>query len=228
MQERFRNIMKDVQPAPVVDFNPASETIAAVDLTSNNPTLTTAVFGDTISFTAYMDAIRLEHHARFLVGGYDENRDVYSRSEVFDGSEPRRIHLGIDIWGNAGEKIFAPLEGMVHSFAFNDRYGDYGATVILAHNVDGSRFHTLYGHLSEEDLKTLYKGKKTKAGECIAHFGQRHENGHWPPHLHFQVIFDMEGNKGDYPGVCSPADRMKYLSNCPDPDMLLRMNRYLQ
>lgn len=228
MNGPFANIIKALQPMPVVEFNPASDTIAAVDLTSDNPTLTAAVFGETASFSAYMDAIRHERRARFLVGGYDENRDVYSRSQVFDGSEPRRIHLGIDIWGDAGEKVFAPLEGTVHSFAFNDRYGDYGATIILAHHTEGAGFHTLYGHLSEDDLRSLYKGKKISAGECIAHFGQQHENGHWPPHLHFQVILDMEGNEGDYPGVCSHRDRSKYLSNCPDPELLLRMNGFVR
>lgn len=57
----------------------------------------------------------------------------------------------------------------------------------------------------------------------IGHFGEPAENGDWPPHLHFQVIHDMEFKKGDYPGVCSISERERYLKNCPDPDLILKM-----
>jgi len=115
----------------------------------------------------------------------------------------------------------------VHSFAFNDRYGDYGATIILLHQLDGMPFYTLYGHLSLKDIQTLSGGQYIPIGYPVGHFGQPHENGHWPPHLHFQVILDMELKEGDYPGVCKYQDREKYLANCPDPDLILQLNRYL-
>jgi hypothetical protein len=39
------------------------------------------------------------------------------------------------------------------------------------------------------------------------------------------VIIDMEGRKGDYPGVCAPSEKEKYLNNCPDPELLLNLNK---
>jgi len=36
-----------------------------------------------------------------------------------------------------------------------------------------------------------------------------------------QLIFDMEGKEGDYPGVCRFSEREVYLHNCPDPGLLL-------
>jgi peptidoglycan LD-endopeptidase LytH len=54
----------------------------------------------------------------------------------------------------------------------------------------------------------------------------RFENGNWPPHLHFQLIADMEGWKGDYPGVCKYSEREKWLGNCPDPDLVLDLLQY--
>jgi peptidoglycan LD-endopeptidase LytH len=57
----------------------------------------------------------------------------------------------------------------------------------------------------------------------IGHIGTPEENGDWPPHLHFQVIEDMECKMGDYPGVCSKKERDRYLQNCPDPDLVLNM-----
>jgi peptidoglycan LD-endopeptidase LytH len=141
--------------------------------------------------------------------------------------EPRRLHLGIDIWGAAGTKVMAPLDGVVHSFAFNNNDSDYGATLVLTHNLAGNGFHTLYGHLSLNSLKNLHEGKNILRGEVIGEFGMRFENGNWPPHLHFQLIRDMQGWKGDYPGVCKYSQRRQWLENCPDPDLLLQMNRYI-
>ncbi|MNY72962.1 hypothetical protein D3C86_2116260 [compost metagenome] len=59
------------------------------------------------------------------------------------------------------------------------------------------------------------------AGQKIASLGDYTVNGGWPPHLHFQLIINMEGYYGDYPGVCKLSERDKYLANCPDPAWLL-------
>ena len=142
------------------------------------------------------------------------------------GPEPRRLHLGIDIWGKPHTKVMAPMDALVHSFAFNNAFGDYGATIILTHNLQGETFYTLYGHLSLNSIKNIQEGDRIKKGDVFAEFGIPFENGQWPPHLHFQLIINMEGNKGDYPGVCKYSEREKYLSNCPDPDLVLQMMRY--
>jgi very-short-patch-repair endonuclease len=142
------------------------------------------------------------------------------------GAEPRRLHLGIDIWGRPYTKVMAPLDGIVHSFAFNNAFGDYGATIILTHNLDGRTFHTLYGHLSLNSIKNIQEGDRIKKGDVFTEFGIPFENGQWPPHLHFQLIIDIEGRKGDYPGVCKFSEREKYLSNCPNPDLILQMMQY--
>jgi len=138
----------------------------------------------------------------------------------------RSLHLGIDIWGKPYTKVIAPLNGIVHSFAFNNAYGDYGATIILTHNLEGESFHTLYGHLSLNSLKNLHEGDVVKKGDVFCEFGIPFENGQWPPHLHFQIIKDMQGMRGDYPGVCALSEREKYLTNCPDADIVLNMMRY--
>ena len=80
---------------------------------------------------------------------------------------------------------------MIHSFAFNNNFGDYGATIILLHQLEGFPFYTLYGHLSLDDIAHVKEGKYISRGEVIGHFGKPEENGHWPPHLHFQIINDI-------------------------------------
>jgi murein DD-endopeptidase MepM/ murein hydrolase activator NlpD len=214
---------------PVVAFNPAMERVIKMDFTANNSILTAEIVSDTKRFSDYVNDTLKQQNATYGIGGYLEHRTVYSRSEVFDSKgneEPRRLHLGIDIWGEAGTPVYAPLGGMVHSFAFNDRFGDYGATIILQHQIETFQFHTLYGHLSLRDIENLKEGKFISRGECIAHFGQPDENGHWPPHLHFQIIIDMELKEGDYPGVAKFSEKEKYAANCPDPDLILKMIRY--
>ena len=53
-------------------------------------------------------------------------------------------------------------------------------------------FHTLYGHLSLNSIKNFQEGENVRKGDVIGEFGIPMENGQWPPHLHFQVIIDME------------------------------------
>jgi murein DD-endopeptidase MepM/ murein hydrolase activator NlpD len=217
---------------PVIPFDPARGKLYPFDFTENNKVLTPDQIADTNRFAAYIDGILGQHHAQYGIGGYAEHRTLYARSRHFDHSlataagEPRRLHLGIDIWGPAGTAVMSPLNGIVHSFAFNNNESDYGATLILTHNLDGIGFHTLYGHLSLNSLKNLVEGKNIRKGEVIAEFGMRFENGNWPPHLHFQVIGDMQGWKGDYPGVAAFPERQQWLDNCPDPDLILRMMQY--
>lgn len=211
------------QVFPVVDFNPAYDRLLAMDFTSKNTSLSEAVLKDTAAFSAYVEEELKKHSCRYGIGGYAEHRTIYSRSEHFDTAEgePRRLHLGTDIWGSAGTPVYCPLPARVHSYQFNDRHGDYGATIILSHGAGEEHIYSLYGHLSLSSISGLSEGEEIRAGARFAEFGVPEENGHWPPHLHFQLILDLEGMRGDYPGVCRYSERERYLANCPDPQIIL-------
>jgi len=217
---------------PVVQFNPGKEKLIRFDFTEDNVELQKINTADVEAFSRYINGLLQNANAKFGIGGYNELRTLYiqnifngnlSESQASSAEEPRKLHLGIDIWGKAGTEIFAPWGGMVHSFAFNDNFGDYGATIILLHQLEGFPFFTLYGHLSLADLQNIREGGYISRGQKFAHFGMPEENGHWPPHLHFQVIQDITPYKGDYPGVCKFSEREKYLLNCPDPNLILNM-----
>ena len=75
--------------------------------------------------------------------------------------------------------------------------------------------------MERSSLAGLYDGKTIQAGEKIAEIGPYPENGDWPPHLHVQLMTDMLGLRGDFPGVCSLPDREKFLAICPNPNTLL-------
>ena len=110
---------------PVVQFNPAKEKLMQFDFTERNETLQKVNLSDTEKFCKYINNLLENAHAKFGIGGYNELRILYSRSTLFDNDinkkiseaeEPRRLHLGVDIWGKEGTEIFAPLDGIVHSF----------------------------------------------------------------------------------------------------------------
>lgn len=196
-----------------------------LDFTAGNSDLLTRDLSETADFSNYVLGEMLSENTFNGIGGYAEDRVIYRHRKHFNANaeKPRSIHLGVDIWAEAGTPLYAPLDATVHSFAFNDHYGDYGPTISLAHELAGTTFFTLYGHLSLGSLEGLYDGKSIREGERFASIGPYPENGDWPPHLHFQVIRDMGSYRGDFPGVCNAADRGYYLNLCPDPELILRI-----
>lgn len=231
VSEKLEEILKKYRQgfAPVVPFDKGNDKLIVLDLTEENKSLAGVSLTDTDAFSAAINRLVETGNAAYGIGGYNEHRTLYSRSAVFNaanGEEPRRLHLGTDIWGAAGTPVYAPLEATIHSFAFNDAFGDYGATLILQHDLEGIIFHTLYGHLSLASIQNIKEGQDVEKGQWIAAFGVPQENGHWPPHLHFQIIMDMQNYEGDYPGVCAFSQKAKFLANCPDPDYILGMMDY--
>ncbi|MGA9648409.1 peptidoglycan DD-metalloendopeptidase family protein [Pedobacter sp.] len=206
----------------VVDFDASIDKLLPLDFTVSNTELTDEILDHTDVFSAWVNQKLKTNNAIYGIGGYNEHRTIYSRSAHFDtAEEPRRLHLGVDIWAPAETPVYNFFDATVHSFANNNNFGDYGATIILAYQIEGFKFNALYGHLSLASLNDLEEGKFIPAGKSFATLGVKEENGNWPPHLHFQIIEDMGGLKGDFPGVCKFSERDKYLANCPNPNLVL-------
>ena len=167
-----------------------------------------------------------DNNGKIAFGGYQEIRNLYKRSTVFnaENSEERNIHIGLDLWINESASVHSALDGKIHSLQNNTALGDYGPTIIIQNQLDGHVFQTLYGHLSEESLIGKQIGDAVSMGEQIGNLGLPPINGDYAPHLHFQIIIDMENNFGDYPGVCSQRTLDHYNTNCPDPNVLLKIS----
>jgi murein DD-endopeptidase MepM/ murein hydrolase activator NlpD len=216
-------INKITSPAAVVQISLEAPTVLRVDLSSQNQLLSSVDPSDCVALHDVLHEQLQSAGAAFGIGGYAEKRSIYSRAEQYNcDGEVRCIHLGIDVWVPTGEEVFSPFEATVHSFQINYAKGDYGPTIILEHVLDGVRFYTLYGHLSAASLDGKRVGQKISQGEKIAFVGSPPGNGDWPPHLHFQVIVDMLGNEGDFPGVSSEREKDTFLQICPDPNLILR------
>ena len=208
--------------APVLDADLNADAVCTLDFTAENTLLQQTDLLDTEAFNNAVQQMLHAQKARIGVGGYLEDRFIYRRSKHFDvAAESRNLHLGVDVWLDAGTAVFTPLDATVHSFQDNDNFGDYGPTIILEHELEGHTFYTLYGHLSRTSLEGLAVGKRFAKGEKIAEVGPYPENGNWPPHLHFQVMCAMEGKYGDYPGVATTSEKAKYEQLCPNPNLIL-------
>ena len=164
------------------------------------------------------------------VGRYDEVRQWYT-SDIFrdpttDPPEWRTVHLGIDLFLHPGTPVLAPFDSVVHSVANNVGNLDYGPTVILEHQftvkTEGTyRFWTLFGHLAEEEVSQLSPGQSLPRGEPFVRIGDFPVNGNWAPHLHFQIITDLLGMEGNFPGVAPPSQRALWKALSPDPNLIL-------
>jgi len=129
----------------------------------------------------------------------------------------------MDLWIKAETAVLAALDGKVYGFGNNEGLGNYGPTIILEHTIENHTFYTLYGHLSLKSIEKIKIGSIFKKGQTMATLGDASVNGGYAPHLHFQIIKNMEGFFNDYPGVCRKNNLNHYLTNCPDPNLLLKI-----
>jgi murein DD-endopeptidase MepM/ murein hydrolase activator NlpD len=212
-------------PAQVVAVELQATPLVILDLTEDNAALRRGVGRVREALAAYVARELRSSGASVAVGRYAENRVVYGGTGLFDGEgEPRTVHLGVDLFLPAGTGVLAALDGTVHSLADNRAPGDYGPTVVLEHLLHDVQFYTLYGHMARASLRQLRVGQRVRVGEAFGALGDVDENGGWPPHLHFQLIDQMCGRSGDYPGVARRSEQAVFLRRCPNPNWLLQMS----
>jgi len=228
ISEKIKNVLLANQDSigKVVDFDFNNNPFYIFDLSEKNEELLHLDLSDQNKFIDYIFESMKKSNCEVGIGRYDEDRIIYRRSTLFaQNEEARSLHLGIDIWAKAGTKIFSPLDATVHSFQDNAHFGDYGPTIILEHILDGVKFYTLYGHLSRESLVGLEVGKQINKNQSIATVGEYEVNGNWPAHLHFEIISDVQDKFGDFPGVGKPSEREMWLDICPNPNLILKINK---
>ena len=201
--------------------------LGILDLSISSPDLTGRDSGDTEDFTNRVSQKMRSNGLTLGIGRFMEPRGFYI-ADAFEGRlgdprERRTIHLGIDLFQEPGTAIHAPLAGRVHTVRENQNRLDYGPTVILEHSAPSGLFWTLYGHLERASVENLKAGDSIDAGQLIARIGTYPENGDWPPHLHFQIITDLMGFEGNFPGVALPRDSNVWTSFCPDPNLILNL-----
>lgn len=222
-QSAFAAVMPlevDVDRLTVLDLSIASPLYQG-DPSENDESVMTSRLGRLMNQTG----------AKAAIGRYNEARLLYT-SPLFQeggpGSEPRTVHLGIDLFMPAGTPVSAPMDGIVRVLARNRDHLDYGPLIILEHKThDGTPFFTLYGHLSPDSLRGVVIGQAVLKGQVFARLGSARVNGGWTPHLHFQIILDLLGLDADFPGVSKPSERSFWCTVSPDANLMLGLPRSL-
>lgn len=225
--DRVVEWMRQQPVAPILGRELASNETVALDLSVGSTILgadprNSAMprFGHIIE--EYMDG-------RIGVGGYLEPRmiyttDRYESAEAFT-AERRTLHLAVDFWGPAGTPVHAVMSGTVYMLEYLPADLDYGYLTVLEHITDaGDRVYTLYGHLSDESIRTLVVGQSVTAGQRIGSFGVPDVNGKWPTHVHFQIILDFIDKGRDFPGVGYASQQGVWAALSPNPNIILRMD----
>lgn len=223
--EKIIALFQNLQDIKVISKEVDYTDYVPLDLSVTNEILASKKLTTAKDYELFIQNYLDKNNAKIAFGGYNEIRKLYQRSTVFknETSDERNIHIGLDFWINESAPIYAALDGKIHSFQNNDALGDYGPTIILEHQIENITFHTLYGHLSLDSLEDKKVGNFVKKGQQMATLGLPPVNGDYAPHLHFQIIINMENKSGDYPGVCSSNTLEFYLQNCPDPNLLLKI-----
>lgn len=233
--DKLKEILMNINNIQVVPYDLNKEKLVIFDFSENNQDLNKIDVADVKAFSKYVFDKLDQEGSAIGIGQYKENRTIYNKSQIFGikgdfeqhhekiGSERRTVHLGLDIWIKARTDVFSALDGQIHSFQDNNAFGDYGPTIITAHTIGDVTFYCLYGHLSRSSLQGVKKGQIVSAGQKLGQIGGDHENGHWPPHLHFEIIANMDDKEGDFPGVCALSHLEKYSEICPDPNLLLKI-----
>jgi murein DD-endopeptidase MepM/ murein hydrolase activator NlpD len=189
-----------------------------IDLSVDNTFWDNNDVSDIPTFEKYLEHHRHETGKLIAHGGYLERRALYRKSARFQAGVTRDVHMGIDLWAPAGTTVHALMDGMVHSFANNEDAGNYGPTLILEHDLNGRKYYTLYGHLAVSDMEKWCVGFRFRESETIATLGTPHENGGYSPHLHFQIMTDMQRYQGDFPGVAATEELANYKDLILDPN----------
>jgi murein DD-endopeptidase MepM/ murein hydrolase activator NlpD len=138
--------------------------------------------------------------------------------DLFEGA--RNIHMGIDIGAPVGTPVKSFYQGHLAYMDYNSAKGDYGYTLVTKHRIGDKDLFALYGHLSAPSLENKKLGQEVSKGEVIAWVGDKHENGGWNSHLHFQLSW-KDPQKADMPGAVSDKDREESLLMFPDPQLVL-------
>ncbi|AOW10248.1 peptidoglycan DD-metalloendopeptidase family protein [Flavobacterium gilvum] len=221
----LETLFLDLNEIKVIDSSIPYSDYFPLDLSVSNQELSQLNISDSSQFKIYLKNYLFKNKACVAYGGYCEIRSLYKRSTVFNNlnTEERNIHIGLDLWIDAGTSVLAAFDGKVHSFQYNNNLGDYGPTIILEHKLEENVFYTLYGHLSLESIACIKIGDFFEKGQQLATLGNSNVNGDYAPHLHFQIIKNIGDSFGDYPGVCSKTNLKYYLENCPNPNLLLKI-----
>lgn len=98
-------------------------------------------------------------------------------------SEIGSVHLGMDLWSPSryGTPIMSIADGWVLETGY---YGALGNIVAVGHNVNGTKYVSLYAHMQSINVGV---GQYVYGGDVVGGMGS--SGGDYAPHLHLEVAY---------------------------------------
>ena len=123
--------------------------------------------------------------------------------------------------------VYAPIAGTSTPSRTTPRRSITARIVILATTPALANLSSLLWASFARIAHQLKVGQPIARGERFAALGTIHENGGWPPHLHFQFILDLLDLDTNFPGVAFATERAVWTSLSPvrifSPDSALKV-----
>ena len=211
--------------APLIGRDLRTTPVAPIDLSAGSSLVSSEPHENVPAELDRRIARRLaEHGATVGAGGYDEARLIYAWPNEPAASEPRTLHIGLDLSLAPGSPLHAPLDGVVQGFEDADAHHDYGPVIVLRHRTDDPdpvEFYSLYGHLTRDSLDGLRVGRSIAQGTVFARVGSAPSNGDWWAHVHVQLVTDLLDVPCNVNGAVRASQRVVWKSLCPDPNLIL-------
>jgi 4-aminobutyrate aminotransferase-like enzyme/Ser/Thr protein kinase RdoA (MazF antagonist) len=155
------------------------------------------------------------------IGPWGEDRPVYTAdafASTLSKGQRRSLHLGLDLFLDAGANVRTPLPGKVVDIYVSGLPLDYGHAILLEHSpAPGIVFFSLWGHLSAASAKAVKIGDELKAGAVVGQMGPNTENGGWQPHVHLQLIAYRPDKAADVIGAGEPGYAEVWAELFPNP-----------
>lgn len=171
--------------------------------------------------------IEQRFHVDWVYGGWMENRTKLLSDVKYLRKNKTFLHLGIDLSFDAGTMVFSIAEGpIVHIGTDSPLKGGWGGHVLQMIKFQGKPHLLIYCHLGfiqEKDrLRTISKG------DFLGLVGNKSENGGWGPHLHLQLVSDVDHvinwahfMDKEIDGYGKVKDISYWAKRCPDPTSLI-------
>jgi murein DD-endopeptidase MepM/ murein hydrolase activator NlpD len=163
--------------------------------------------GDTATWTPLPPTRQIRDHYLFQRPIGSDHTDYWARNYSYGSTDngTRPVHHGLDLLNELGTPALAAADGIVF-YAGEDKmplFGPqpdfYGNVIVIDHqfhDATGQAIYSLYGHLSEIEVK---KGQKVKVGQEIGKVGSA--GVATGSHLHFEI---RAGNPTDYNSTRNP------------------------
>jgi 4-aminobutyrate aminotransferase-like enzyme/Ser/Thr protein kinase RdoA (MazF antagonist) len=204
-------------PPHVMNLGIGSTLLGANPEHSEGPKLAEAIWSE-LRRVGGRVGIGRHDEARFTSGAY---RSIGKDSPA---DELATIHLGVEIYAEAGASVRAPLPATVLRVTHGSADSGGGTTVILQHRWgDGATCFTIYRRLTAESVAGLTQGQRIEPGHVIGRTGVSGPGESQPTHLHFQLAADLLDGEEGLPVMVPASQREVWKGLSPSPNVFLGM-----